>query len=59
MCRKKPGMHLYQPHKGIKAARDVASLSPAGGGLRVWNCLRSVGKRGKIVFINKGVVESM
>ncbi|WP_157820581.1 hypothetical protein [Candidatus Kuenenia stuttgartiensis] len=52
-------MHLYQPHKGIKAARDVASLSPAGGGLRVWNCLRSVGKRGKIVFINKGVVESM
>ncbi len=27
---------------------------PAGGGLRGWNCLRSVGKRVKFVFIIKG-----
>ncbi|QII11063.1 hypothetical protein KsCSTR_16840 [Candidatus Kuenenia stuttgartiensis] len=33
------GMHLDQPHKGMKAARDVTSLSPADGGLRGWNCL--------------------
>ncbi|WP_419470348.1 hypothetical protein [Candidatus Kuenenia sp.] len=31
---KKPLMHQDQPHKGMKAARDIASLSPAGGGLR-------------------------
>lgn len=37
---KKPGMCPEQPHKGMKAARDVTSLSTAGGGLRGWNCLR-------------------
>ncbi|MCZ7623172.1 MAG: hypothetical protein M5U24_11970 [Candidatus Kuenenia sp.] len=44
---KKPGMHicLDRPHKGMKAARDVASLSPAGGGLRGWNCLRRKSER--------------
>ncbi|QII11398.1 hypothetical protein KsCSTR_20190 [Candidatus Kuenenia stuttgartiensis] len=47
---KKPGMHMDQPHKGMKAAKEVASLSPAGGGLRGWNCLRSAGKRDKFVF---------
>ncbi|QII12413.1 hypothetical protein KsCSTR_30340 [Candidatus Kuenenia stuttgartiensis] len=37
---KKPGMYPEQPHKGMKAARDVTSLFTAGGGLRGWNCLR-------------------
>jgi len=41
---KKSGMYLDQPHKGMKAARDVASLSPAGGGLRG---VELSGERGK------------
>jgi len=32
----------------MKAARDVASLSPAGGGLRGWNYLRR--KSGRFII---------
>jgi len=32
--QKKPGMHLDQPHKGMKAAKNVASLSPRWRGIK-------------------------